>query len=86
MTDTVQNALFLLTGRQSYAITVTTKRKTYWRDKMINMPTKTQMDQAVNVAAEVVAEMLNVTKTEALTSHVSLIEKMVCMYAATECQ
>jgi uncharacterized membrane protein len=53
---------------------------------MINMPTKTQMDQAVNVAAEVVAEMLNVTKTEALTSHVSLIEKMVCMYAATECQ
>lgn len=53
---------------------------------MTNIPTKAQMDQAVNVAAEVVADMLNVTKTEAITNHVSLIEKMVCMYAATECQ
>lgn len=28
------DALFLLTGRGSYAITVTTKRKTHWRDTM----------------------------------------------------
>ena len=52
----------------------------------MNMPTKEQMDQAVSVAAEALADMLNITKYEALKNHQKQIFHMVCAYAATECQ
>ena len=50
----------------------------------MTQPTKAQMDQAVQNAASVLADALNISIVDVLENHSEQVFHLVCAYAATE--